>query len=425
MKFPLLLLSFLLAAISVSAQVDPQCPTVAVHRPVAILSAGKPFIYSVAVVPADSTLTYKWSVSHGTIWSGQGTSTIKVSVVPDEHDLSVTVEVVGLPKVCPNIASETVSDLNRDRPFASKVDTLFLPLSSVSESRFRNVGTVINNNQTSQLYIFLPGVNSVREELIRRLYEFIHGDFDLPRVTFVETVSTSKVIEIWIVPPGAQPPACRECSTSRDQESDFVDSITRSPSPKARCPKLAIIAPTKINMPGSIISFRAKVSGRRPIKITYKWSVNAGKIESGQGTRLVKVRTPIGQDISSVRAYLTVRGLNPICDSSTSVVAGLANQPVVDPFDRYGDVSFDIEKEKLRSAFEILAKYPKVRLLLIKRSPANVGGKRINDIRSFILNNLQMSPDRFQLVRTTGNQAETVIWFVKPGTNVAALIGSN
>lgn len=210
MKISLLVLPFLLAAVSVSAQVNPQCPAVSVDGPMSVPQPGELIPFTVTVKPTESILTYKWTVEYGEIVDGQGTRAIKVrsaSRLP-----TAIVEVGGLPQECPNRASESVSGDAGITPRASKLDSFSLPLSRVSENRFESIAAAVKNNPTGQFYIFLPAVKSVRDMFVHRLYSYIHGDFDLPRVTLIEVSAKSRIIEIWIVPPGATPPSnCEGC----------------------------------------------------------------------------------------------------------------------------------------------------------------------------------------------------------------------
>src|SRR4051794_32096220 len=132
-----LLLSFLFAAITVSAQVNPQCPVISVDGPAGIVEYGEPIPFTATVKPPESKLTFKWTVTPGAIVEGQGTPTIKVSVGPDDGHVTATVEIGGLPQECANVASETVSDLTGDLPIATELDVFSSPLASISDKRFR------------------------------------------------------------------------------------------------------------------------------------------------------------------------------------------------------------------------------------------------------------------------------------------------
>ena len=177
MRFASLLLSFLFAAFGVSAQVNPQCSIVSVNGPFGIPQRGEPIPFTTTVKPIESKLTFKWTVSSGTIAEGQGTSTIKVYVGPNDANLTVKVEVGGLPQECVNVASETVSDLVGNLPIAKKIETFSLPLSSVSDKRFQDIADTVDHDPTSQLFIFIPADHIVRDALTKRLYRAIH-DFD-------------------------------------------------------------------------------------------------------------------------------------------------------------------------------------------------------------------------------------------------------
>jgi hypothetical protein len=435
MKFASFVLSFLFAALTVSAQVNPQCPNISVTGPAGLIQPGELIPFTVTVKPTESTLTYKWTVDGGTITKGKDTATINVSVRPDASALTVSVEIGGLPDECPRTASETISDLNGSSPKAKKLDTFSLPLSSISDKRLQDVADAINDSLTSQSFIFIPASRKIRDELIARFYKFVRHGLDPPRVTLVETSADNKIIEVWLVPPGASEPTCEKCNPSATTKnitnvpSEPESSVKSSPAikPPPKCPKITITAPSRIAMPGDVIVFRSSLSRSVPASTKYLWSVNYGKIVSGQGTRSMKVRIPIG-DSSAVRASLTVSGLPKVCENfnSASTLAGIAPQPLVDPYARYGDISFETEKEKLRNAFTVLAKYPKFKLLLVRRSSKNSSKnrKRIGEIRSFIADELKVSPSRFQLATIAGDNVETVIWFVKPGTNVVGLIGT-
>src|SRR6478672_1633785 len=126
MKIASVVLSFLFAALTVSAQVNPQCPNISVTGPAGLIQPGELIPFTVTVKPTESTLTYKWTVSRGIVAEGQGTPTIKVRVAPRDFDVTATVEVDGLPQECVKRASETVTDLTGDLPIPIKLDTFSL-----------------------------------------------------------------------------------------------------------------------------------------------------------------------------------------------------------------------------------------------------------------------------------------------------------
>ena len=245
MKFVPLLLSFLFATITISAQVNPQCPNISVTGPAGIIQPGEIIPFTVTVKPTESKLSYKWAVSTGVIVDGQGTPTIKVRRGADELFPTATVDVVGLPEDCPKIESETSSDDSGITPRAEKLDTFSLPLSSVSDKRFQNIADTVDHDPTSQLFVFIPADHIVPDALTKRLYKAIH-DFDPSRITYVETATADKTIEVWLVPPGANRPTCENCCPSANIDSTnnlrslMRPAVKTGPAIKRplKCPKI-------------------------------------------------------------------------------------------------------------------------------------------------------------------------------------------
>ena len=88
-------------------QIQSDCPNVSVNCPDNIEST-KPTKFTARVVGGKprSELSYGWSVTKGTIKSGQGTSTIEVELNgQDFQGLTATVEVNGFDPNCPRVAS--------------------------------------------------------------------------------------------------------------------------------------------------------------------------------------------------------------------------------------------------------------------------------------------------------------------------------
>jgi hypothetical protein len=89
------------------------------------------------------------------------------------------------------------------------------------------------------------------------------------------------------------------------------------------CPTVTVDGPSSITQPGGTMTFTANVSGGTPGNITYNWSVDAGSIESGQGSPVITVRAPSDGSVSNITASVDVGGLCTTCpgDSETAPVA--------------------------------------------------------------------------------------------------------
>ena len=84
----------------------PPCPTLSVSCP-SDVEQGSPITFT-ASVSGDANVTYNWSVSAGTISSGQGTSSITVDTAGlGGQTVTATVELGGLDPSCSRTASCT------------------------------------------------------------------------------------------------------------------------------------------------------------------------------------------------------------------------------------------------------------------------------------------------------------------------------
>ena len=105
------------------------CPQITVACPNQIDGRSVFFTATVAGVP---NARYVWSLSSGTITQGQGTTSIRVAVGGDSS-ITATIEVIGLPAQCGNMASCTIIG-HRGLPKARKFDQYSLTCTAKSAS---------------------------------------------------------------------------------------------------------------------------------------------------------------------------------------------------------------------------------------------------------------------------------------------------
>ena len=76
---------------------------------------------------------------------------------------------------------------------------------------------------------------------------------------------------------------------------------------------------------GELMEFSVKISGDPGDSVTYNWTVSMGTIESGQGTKSIKVRTDEQMEGQSVTATVEVNNLPPgiACQNSASETAAV------------------------------------------------------------------------------------------------------
>lgn len=199
-----------LGAISFIAQekVDSNCPTINVIGPSGLTAPGEISTYTASVDTKgkELKLEYVWSVSKGSIVSGQGTSMIEVR----EPCVTVTVEIKGFPESCPSTASEWACGNPPPQPV--KLDEFIGSLAKVRTKRFVEVFKEAEEDRYAQVYIFISGTRRNPKSSVRKKRQILMRHitvtcrFDPQRVTFVDSDKRNDRVTIWLVPAGASLP---------------------------------------------------------------------------------------------------------------------------------------------------------------------------------------------------------------------------
>lgn len=208
----------------------PPCPTVSVSCP-SDVDQGSPITFSSS--SADN-VTYNWSVSAGTISSGQGTSSITVNTEGlGGQTVTATVELGGLDPSCSRTASCTTG-IRAPVPPAVKFDEYGDIRFNDEKARLDNYAIQLQNQPGAQGYIIGYGTCSgdglcshtsciVAQMRIERAKDYLVNTrgIDAGRIVTVDGGCRADVaVELWVVPTGATPPAastdnavspCPEC----------------------------------------------------------------------------------------------------------------------------------------------------------------------------------------------------------------------
>jgi hypothetical protein len=184
------------------------CPTVTVNGPAGVTERGGMMTFTANVSGGTAqNITYNWSVSSGTIESGQGTPSITVRA--DTSDVTATVN-VGLDVDC-----DCLKSANALGPVAPQLEPVLIDEFGVMPNddirgRLDQFFAELSNNPTNQGYIINYGTDreiTVRERLIRNHIAF--RNFDASRITFVRGGDTGSGprTKLYRIPPGAENPA--------------------------------------------------------------------------------------------------------------------------------------------------------------------------------------------------------------------------
>ncbi len=190
-----------------------ECWTVSVTGPSGITQPGESMTFTANVSGGSATdPTYNWSVSSGTITSGQGTPSITVATTREMANSSVTATVelgaTGLCPECPRSASETGGVA--PNPTAVQIDEFGKLPNDDIRGRLDSFFAELANNPNNQGYIINYGTDrdiAARERLI--LNHMTFRSFDRNRVTLVRGGDNGGQIntKLYRIPPGADNPA--------------------------------------------------------------------------------------------------------------------------------------------------------------------------------------------------------------------------
>jgi hypothetical protein len=173
---------------------------------------------------------FKWTVSVGTITSGQGATEITVDTVGlGGQELTATAELSGAPPGCKGSASRTTQvkpqPITCGRPFDEYGDISF----EDEKARLDNFAIQISNELLSSGYILMSAgretfENETAERLARaKSYIIDVREIDPNRIVTLDCGFTPELrILLSIVPVGAEPPTCDTYNTIPFSEVKFT-----------------------------------------------------------------------------------------------------------------------------------------------------------------------------------------------------------
>jgi PKD domain len=193
--------------------VKPPCPTVNVSCP-SSAKQGEPVTFT-ANYSGSGNVTYNWSVSAGTISSGQGTSSITVDTANlGGQTVTATVEIGGdIDPACPRTASCTTPIEAEVPKECRKVDEYGDIKFNDEKARLDNFASSLQTEAGSQGYIIgygacegqgLARANRAKDYLVNT------RGIDAGRVIVIDGGCRAELwVELYVCPPGAPAPQAR------------------------------------------------------------------------------------------------------------------------------------------------------------------------------------------------------------------------
>jgi len=210
----------------------PPCPTVSVSCP-SDIDAGQPitFTASVAGGAEGATFTYNWSVSAGTISSGQGTSTITVDTTGIAgQSVTASVTIGGADPSCTGTTASCTTSVKPPPAQATKFDEYGNIRFNDEKARLDNYAIQLQNQPGSTgtilVYGSCAGEAQQRGDRAKDYLVNTRG-IEAGRITVVDGGCRSDLtVQLWIVPQGSTPPA-----------ADTTNAISPCPECRKRAPR--------------------------------------------------------------------------------------------------------------------------------------------------------------------------------------------
>jgi hypothetical protein len=196
----------------------PPCPTVSVSCP-STADPGTPVTFTASVANESGlSLTYNWSVSAGTISSGQGTSSITVDTTGlGGQTVTASVSLGGADPSCSGTTNSCSTTITAPPPPVVKFDEYGDIRFNDEKARLDNFAIQLQNqpgsNATIIVYGSCAGEGQTRADRARDYLVNTRG-IDAGRITTIDGGCSSDLkVQLWIVPAGATPPTADTSGT--------------------------------------------------------------------------------------------------------------------------------------------------------------------------------------------------------------------
>ncbi|HVG31341.1 MAG TPA: hypothetical protein VM864_16645 [Pyrinomonadaceae bacterium] len=212
------------ASASSQQQQTPPCPTVTVSCPDAVaVDAPLTFTANVSGGDPNVTPTYNWTVSAGTISSGQGTSSITVDTAGiGGQTVTATVDVGGFARDCRTSNSCTTSVTKPEAPAVKFGEYVTTDLSA-NKAQLDKFVNALQQDPTAQGYLIAYGGRTSRPEDAQKAadnatdYTINTRKMDGARtLSGVGGYREQPTVELWIAPAGGTPPMATPTVDAKD-----------------------------------------------------------------------------------------------------------------------------------------------------------------------------------------------------------------
>jgi hypothetical protein len=196
----------------------PPCPVVSASVSPSEIQEGQTATFTADVTLNGANPTYNWTVSAGTIESGQGTPSIVVRATPGTAggSITATVELGSVDPSCQRTASATVSVVTPPKPPTTLVDRYGVEKANTSKQRLDEFARQLQADPGARGFIIAyggagrRGGNAEADRRIRFAVDYLVNNRQIDRGRLVTvnggTAPSGAATELYLVPTGADEP---------------------------------------------------------------------------------------------------------------------------------------------------------------------------------------------------------------------------
>lgn len=185
----------------------------------------------------------------------------------------------------------------------------------------------------------------------------------------------------------------------------------------SQCPSISVEVSAEI-VEGEPVTFTANISNANPAAtLSFRWSISAGAITSGQNTNTITVNTA-GLGRQPITGSVEVIGLSETCPNTAS-----GTTPIIDVFcgrslDEYGDLTFGDEKARLDNLVAEMQNNPAAQGYIIayggRRGRASEARRRADRAKEYIVNQRGIEADRIVIIDGGFREEMTIVLYIVP-----------
>ena len=189
-----------------------RCPTIGITGPTGAVAAGETMRYSARLDVEDPSwdIEYRWNISPVLTFAGQGGPEIEFErPATGRNNVTVSLEILGLPPQCPRNAAATASWT--PAPVAARLEQLIGPLPKTLEQRLRRIISSLRGQPTSLLFVVLEHPTDETEAAAKEKGRLIASllktaGLEDARITYALGKTSRERVQFWLVPAGAEYP---------------------------------------------------------------------------------------------------------------------------------------------------------------------------------------------------------------------------